>query len=448
MAGPSLIDAPRPRLLTRRRLKARRRSECLDADTLKAMQHSVAEGLRRIYGESPNAAVETAAEMVNEAYAEWAEKPETERAKVRNLPGLLVTNALHRSVDKARRERRELHGEAAEAAIEGAADQAPSTEALAVRGIEAAEVFEAVAELHQDQRRALMLIYWEELNLRDAAARMGVGTMTVSRRRDDAMAALRRRFGVDADDPINEHLEKVAGYHAWTIFVIGPAAVHAAASVTGDQLAAGASTIRHGFSDLIHGAAGLPGRARDFAARMVSSGGGETVGRAVASGSAGNASKVLGVCAAGTLAVCGAAGLAGIGPGAGLLHPGGDQSARKPGARATVNAAPRVQSPTKEPIHNAPLSALSATRSSKSARPSTARPTHHLKHRTDSSGRTYTPAADRAVSSQTLSGETEPASTEPPPTEVPEEPSEPYVGEPGSGGEDTATGAAAAQFGP
>jgi hypothetical protein len=98
VAGPISIDTLRPHTVTpkpRRRLLPRRHdgADCLDADALKAMQHSLSEALRREYGQAPAFAIDTAGEMVNEAYAEYAEKSETERAEVRNLPGLLVTTA-------------------------------------------------------------------------------------------------------------------------------------------------------------------------------------------------------------------------------------------------------------------------------------------------------------------------------------------------------------------
>lgn len=125
MASPTLIDAPRLRReKPRRRFSPRRRrsGDGLDADALRAMQHSVSEALRREYGQSPGFAIDTAGEMVNEAYAEYAEKPEDEQAQVRNLPGVLVTRAIQRGIDKARKEGREIRGEGAQAIIAGAED--------------------------------------------------------------------------------------------------------------------------------------------------------------------------------------------------------------------------------------------------------------------------------------------------------------------------------------
>lgn len=449
MATPRLIDAPRRLRDARRRSHPRQGDgDGLDADTLKAVQHSVSEALRRQCGLSPNLAVETAGEMVNEAYAEYAEKTAPEKAQVRNLPGLLVTTAIHRAIDKGRKEGRELRGEAAEAAIDGAVDPSASTELLAVRGIEAAELFEAVAELHHEQRTALVLLYWEELSLRDAASRAGVGKMTISRRRDDAMAALRPRFGIGADDPITEHLGRVAGHHAWTALVVGPAATHAAAPAVAEHVAAGASVIRQGAGDAWKGVADLAGRGRDLAARLIGSGGGDQLGRAVASGSTGGVTKAIGVCA-GAIAICGAAGVAGVGPGAALFEQHSSTVERP--AREAAPHPPRSAPETSHepPVRNAPLGAATAQPSASRTARGGGRAAHRRPtHRTDANGKNYSPAAERAVSSQTLSGETEPAPTESTPQEVPEEPSEPYVGEPGSGGESAATAAATEQFSP
>jgi DNA-directed RNA polymerase specialized sigma24 family protein len=99
----------------------------LDAESLEAIRFAVSEKLRREYHQSPAFAVETADEMVDQAYIEYAEKSDAEREEVRSLAGLLITTAVRRSIDRARREGREIYGEGAQAIIDSAQDQAPST---------------------------------------------------------------------------------------------------------------------------------------------------------------------------------------------------------------------------------------------------------------------------------------------------------------------------------
>jgi RNA polymerase sigma-70 factor, ECF subfamily len=445
VASPSLIgDTPPLRRTKPRRLSPRRRrdADCLDADTLKAMQHAVSEALRREYKQSPSFAIETAGEMVNEAYAEYAEKPDAEQEQVRNLPGVLVTTAVHRAIDKARKEGREIRGEGAQAVIDGAEDETPSTEALALRGIEAAEVFEAVAELHHEQRHALKLLYWEELTVREAAERMRVGTMTLCRRRDDAMDTLRARFGIEPSDPINKHLRKQAGYSAWTIFVVGPAAVHTATRF-GDQLAAGADTARSGIDAIWNGVSHVAGRAKELATRAVSSGGGESVGGAISNGSAGTIAKGLGVCGAGLVLYCGA-GVVGVGPGVGIIGIGGSDSLPPAAIERRVLPTPSV-------VQRQPLKASQAhfrtPRAGSGGRAgrkgSTGSRGAFTRHR-DNHGHKYTKPGRKAVRKQSLGSES--AET---PIEAPEavEPEPSYVGEPEGGGEDSATAAAQQQFG-
>lgn len=439
MASPTLIDTPPRRAdRPRRRFRSRRRrdADCLDADTLRAMQHSVSEALRREYGQSPGFAVDTAGEMVNEAFAEYAEKPETEQAQVRNLPGALVTRAIQRGLDKARKEGREIRGEGAQAVIDAAEDSTPSTEALAVRGIEALEVFEAVAELHHEQRRALMLLYWEELTTRQAADRMGVGTMTLCRRRDDAMATLRARFGVDDGDPIEKHLGKQSGFAAWTILAVGPAAAHGV-SAAGDQLAAGADTARHGIDSALHGLSNAGTRAKELLTRVFGSSSGEQVGGAISNGTAGGLARTIGVCVAGGVAIYCGAGAVGVGPGVGLLDPGDGhkppaaihRQAARPAPRSTVSARP-------QPVKRTPIPSKDAVR-----HPARAKHTKNL--RRDNHGRVYSKSSERAVRSQSLESQ----ASEPAPEPAPEpEPEPSYVGEAGGGGESSASEAAAGQF--
>jgi RNA polymerase sigma factor (sigma-70 family) len=428
---PPLRRAEKPR---RRFLRHQRGGEQLDADALRAMEHSVAEALRRQYGQSPGFAVDTAAEMVNEAFAEYAEQPEAERAKVRNLPGALVTRAIQRGLDKARKESREIRGESAQTIIDGAEDATPSTEALAVQGIEAAEVFEAVGELHHEQRRALIHLYWEGLTTRQAAERMGVGTMTVCRRRDDAMATLRARFGVSEGDPIEKHLGKQSGFAAWTILAIGPAAVHGV-SAAGDQLAAGADTAHRGVDAVANAVSNFATRAKELAARTFSSSGGEQVGGAITNGTAGGLARTIGVCVAGGVAIYCGAGAVGVGPGVGLLDPGADNP-----SPAAIHR-PAAQAPPARSIHRQPIERTPIEAPPSHVRNRDGERTRRQDRRRDRQGRVYRKSSERAVRSQSLESQ----ATEPAPEPAPE-PEPPYVGEADGGGESTASHAASGQF--
>jgi len=412
----------------------------LDADSFEAICFAVSEKLRHEYRQSKTWAVETADEMVDQAYIEYAEKSEAEQDEVRSLAGLLITTAVRRSLDKARKEGREIFGEGAQAVIDNAEDQTPSTEVLAVRGIEAAELYEAVQGLHHEQREALSLLYWGGFTTREAAERMGVGTMTVCRRRDDAMDSLRAFFGLDADDPtLDKHLGKEAGFSAWAGLMVGGGG-HALSSAA-EQIVAGADTTRHGVYAVWHGFTGTVGRARDLALRVFSSGGGEGVGGAISSGSAGGLAKLaLYACrgAVGTAAVYCAAGAVGVGPGAGLFH-GGDSHPASRGAlvRPHVSATtPPVERAKPAPSHS-PTQGTNRTTHRRHGR-------HSYVRRRDRAGRVYTKQSEAAVRSQSLeSASSEPeAAPEPAP-----EPEPTYVGEPEGGGSEASESAAQQQFG-
>ncbi len=198
----------------------------LDAEGLEAIRIAVAEKLKRDHHQSEAFALEAAEEMPDQAYIEYAEKSDEERAQITSLIGWLITTAVRRAIDRARREGRELYGEGAQFLVDTAEDSAPSTVALAARGIEIEKVHAAVAELPTEQRRALALAYWEELPTRKAAKAMGLSTMTFCRRRDAAMDRLRAIFGVKPDDPVDAALRREAGFSAWAIMVVAGGAVH------------------------------------------------------------------------------------------------------------------------------------------------------------------------------------------------------------------------------
>ncbi len=422
MSDQSLIDKPRPV-----------DADSIDADSLEAIRHAVTEKLRREYHQSSAFAADTADEMVDQAYVEFAERSQPERDSIRSLPGLLITTAVRRALDKARREGREVYGETAQAIIDDAEDLSPSTEALAVRGIEATELYEAVRELHPEQRRALALLYWEGLSTRQAAERMGVGTMTVCRRRDDAMDALRARFGVDSDDPIDRHLGREAGFSAWAVLMVGG----------GGNALARAGAAGHGLGTIWHSVTGIVGRVRDLAVRLSGSGGSEGLSGAVSNGSASGLAKAGACVLAGSAAIYCGAGAVGIGPGLSVIGVGGGHAARPAAARPHAPPRSTVRQP---PTHSAASPSGSGSqerRTSHSSRRNASRRT--VRRKRDKQGRKYTVPAERAARGQTLASQSPAPTPEAAPEPVPE-PEPTYVGEPEGGGSTTASSAASEQF--
>ena len=421
-------------------------SDDLDRDTFEAVRLAVAERLRREYHQTASFAAETADEMVSQAYIEYREKPAAERSQVRSLPGLLITSAVHRSIDKARREGREVYGEGAQAIIASAEDRAESTEGLAVRLTEAQELYEAVQTLHHEEREALTLLFWEGLTTREAGEQMNCGRQTVIRRRDDAMAKLRKLFGVDPD-------KRETGFSAWAGLTVGVGHAQTQTHIVtnaGDQLAAGAETAQHGFASLVHVASGLPGRAwhgasslpgrvRDLAVRTFSTGNTEPITTAVGNGSAGVAAKGVGrlaliVCggAVGAAAgLCGA-GLVGVGPGASLFQgDGGTAVVPSPAhTREYVPPAPRQPTPSRKPSRSHSAGKHPHTRHH-ARRPNRS---HYPRKKDKNGGHHYTPQSEHAARTQGIESQAPSPEPEPAPEPAPEPEPEYTGGEAGGGG--------------
>ncbi|HEV7563378.1 MAG TPA: sigma-70 family RNA polymerase sigma factor [Solirubrobacterales bacterium] len=168
--------------------------QSIDADALATVRAALAAQLRQDHQQSESFIADAAEEMVDQAFIEYAEA--RERGEVIASPvGFLIATAVRRSIDRMRSEGHELHGEGAEAIIEGTEDQAPATEAVAVLEVEAEELHEAVRHLPREQRQALALYYWEGLSTRKAAVEMGLSHGTFCRRRDAALNLLRERLG-------------------------------------------------------------------------------------------------------------------------------------------------------------------------------------------------------------------------------------------------------------
>lgn len=164
----------------------------------------------------------------------------------------------------------------------------PDEEALS--HIEAEELHQAISRLSVPQRQALSLYYFEDRTTRDGANALGWSEPTFRRRRDAAIRSLRKRFGV----PVPEF---DIGLAAWLSL---SASESRFGWITGN-IGGTIETVRSG-------AVAVVDRTRDFATRLLSSGGGET---AIGIGSpAGKAAA--GVCAT-AIAACTATGV--IGPG-------------------------------------------------------------------------------------------------------------------------------------
>ncbi|MBN8870524.1 MAG: sigma-70 family RNA polymerase sigma factor [Solirubrobacterales bacterium] len=228
-------------------------------------------------------------DLLQQAVTEYA-KTRERGVNVTNPCGWIVHTAHRRAIDQLRREQHETGGSAEDIAADATDQTTPLPDEEALSHIEAEELHRAMSRLSVPQRQALSLYYFEDQTTRDGAEALGWSEPTFRRRRDAALRSLRKRFGV----PVPE-------------FDIGLAA----------WLSLSASESRFGWiTGHIDGtietarssAVAIADRTREFATRLLSSGGGET---AVGIGSP--ASKAAaGVCAT-AIAACTATGV--IGPG-------------------------------------------------------------------------------------------------------------------------------------
>jgi DNA-directed RNA polymerase specialized sigma24 family protein len=92
--------------------------QSIDADALATVRAALAAQLRQDHQQSESFIADAAEEMVDQAFIEYAEA--RERGEVIASPvGFLIATAVRRSIDRMRGEGHELHGEGAEAIIEG-----------------------------------------------------------------------------------------------------------------------------------------------------------------------------------------------------------------------------------------------------------------------------------------------------------------------------------------
>lgn len=374
------------------RLREEERS--LDADQLRAIEAALP-GKLRAHQLSEAFIDRYAEELVQQALAEYARACEQGQA-IDNPGGWIVNTAFRRAIDQLRREGREASPLSAEAALEVTDGTSAPPDEEAIRHIEAEQLHRAIRRLSVPQRQALSLYYFEERSTREGADALGWSEPTFRRRRDAALRALRERFGVI--EPVPQQGDRTAievGLAAW-LSLAGAQGGHA--SRVTDQLIAAADSVRGGL-------AGLADRARDFAARLLSSGGGEGIVN-VASGPIGKTAGVCGTATAAAMCVTGV-----IGPGVGgidLLHNGSESKSRP----ARVRPAPRPK----------PKTAIQPTHSTSESTPKPEAARHPTQRSSGSGAEARARRATRAASSQFApesAAEPAPAGPEPTPEAAP-----------------------------
>jgi RNA polymerase sigma factor (sigma-70 family) len=309
--------------------RLREKEHSLDADQLRAISaalpgklraHQVSEAFIDRYTE----------ELVQQALAEYARACGQGQA-IDNPGGWIVNTAFLRAIDQLRREEREATAPLSiEAALEVTDGTSAPPDEEAIRHIEAEQLHRAIRKLSVPQRQALSLYYFEERSNREGADALGWSEPTFRRRRNAALRVLRERFGVIK--PVPQQGDRTAieiGLAAW----LSLAGTRGHAGRVTDQLVAIADSVRGSIMSLAD-------RARDFAARLLSSGGGEGIVNA-ASGPVGKTAGVCGAAAAAAMCVTGV-----IGPGVGgidLLHEGSATKSRPAHERPKPHAEPEAQ---------------------------------------------------------------------------------------------------------
>ncbi len=282
----------------------------LDASQLRAIEVALS-GKLRAHQLSEPFIERHAEELIQQALTEYARACE-QGQEIDNPGGWIVNTAFRRAIDQLRREGREATPVAAEAALEIADGASAPPDEEAIRHIEAEQLHRAIRKLSVPQRQALSLYYFEERSTREGADALGWSEPTFRRRRDSALRALRERFGVIK--PVPQQGDRTAievGLAAW----LSLAGAQGHTGIT-DQLVAVFDSARGSF-------AALGDRVRDSVARLLSSGGGESI----VSVASGPIAKTAGVCGAAVAAAVCVTGV--VGPGVGgidLLHGGSPKS--------------------------------------------------------------------------------------------------------------------------
>jgi RNA polymerase sigma-70 factor (ECF subfamily) len=271
-------------------------------------------------------------DVLQQARAEY-EDALARGSEIDNPGGWIVSTAYRRAIDELRRELREVDEAElpAKAGMVDGGELFSPTEEEAIDNVSADQLRETIAKLSALQRQALGLYYFEERTTREAAALLGCGETTFRRHLRSALRVLRQRFGV-VPEPGSELAIEV-GLLAW-VSLTGARVVPGRGFP--DQLVATADTLRNVVGGLLE-------RGRDVATRLLTSGGGESIGAAASSplGRAG------GLCA-GALAACALTGVVGSGvDGVDLIggsknHPAHSQAARP---HRSAPPAPKLATP-------------------------------------------------------------------------------------------------------
>lgn len=260
----------------------------LDTDQLRSIEIGVRGKLRS--ARLPESFIDQQTEdLVQQAVAEYASASER-GIKITNASGWIVNTAYRRAIDQLRHEKHEVEGTIEDIAVEATDETAPLPDEEALDHIEVEQLHRAINRLSTTQKQALSLYYFEDRTTRDGAKALGWSEPTFRRRRDDAIRNLRERLGVTVP-------EFDIGLAAWLSLTTSESRFGWITNNIGGTI----ETIRSGTIGVVE-------RTREFATRLLSSGGGET---AIGIGSP--ASKAAaGVCAT-ALAACTATGV--IGPG-------------------------------------------------------------------------------------------------------------------------------------
>ncbi|MCB1280050.1 MAG: sigma-70 family RNA polymerase sigma factor [Salinibacterium sp.] len=260
----------------------------MDTDQLQSIEIGVRGKLRS--ARIPESFIDQQAEdLVQQAVAEYASASER-GIKITNASGWIVNTAYRRAIDQLRHEQHETEGTTEDIAIEATDDTAPLPDEEALDHIEVEQLHRAIARLSTTQKQALSLYYFENRTTRDGAKALGWSEPTFRRRRDAAIHNLRKRLGVTVP-------EFDIGLAAWLSL-----------TTTDGRFTSVFSNLTGATESVRSGAIAAIERSREFATRLLSSGGGET---AIGIGSP--ASKAAaGICAT-AIAACTATGV--IGPG-------------------------------------------------------------------------------------------------------------------------------------
>lgn len=334
-------------------------------------------------------------DLIQQALTEYTRAIDQGR-KIENPGGWVVHTAARRAIDQLRRESREA-GHVPDEIVAGAPDYTSTPpEDEAIQHVQVEQLHQAISHLSVSQRQALSLYYFEEKTTRESAEALGWSEPTFRRRRDSALSALRKRFGVTVP-------EFDVGLAAWLSLTAG---VGTFSRLT-DPVVAAADSVRSFATATVD-------RGRDLVVRLLSSGGGET-----AIGASAPVGRAAGICAAAVVA-CATTGV--IGPGVGGFDLVERQNNTSPVekqrtvAPARPSPAPRIAAP-EPPTRSNPNQTPKANTSGSSRRDSGGSSTREERTgqaRRDATSQFGVESGAAPPASSTQAAPAPPASTSPP----------------------------------